>query len=159
MAKPSWGNTKRTCVQAKCIKREGHGTDHGAWDGTLIMRLSWPPKSRMSENDIIQKAHNAANNDKHCWALKHLPNVLYAKDQNISLLSQALIDCVGGKYEECVLRIIVQLYPITEQTATVDLAQSFCEIFKCMLQVALWDIKDSSLEYQSQQFDALQEKQ
>ena len=40
---------------------------------------------------------------------------------------------MGEAYEERVLRIIVQeeLYPITERTNAVDLAQSFREIFKC----------------------------
>jgi hypothetical protein len=40
---------------------------------------------------------------------------------------------MGAEYEDRVLRIMVQeeLYPITERTAAVDLAQSFREIFKC----------------------------
>ena len=125
-----------TCVvQAKCIrKRKGNGADDGAWDGPLIVKLSWPAKSRMSENNIIQQARNAANNDEHCWVLKQLPDVLHAKDQYVNLLSQALIGRMGAKYEDCVLRIVVQeeLYPITEQMATNDLAQSFCEAFWCM---------------------------
>ena len=46
------------------------------------------------------------------------------EDHHVSLLSQALIDHLGGEYEVCMLRIRVQeeLYPITEQTAAVDLA-------------------------------------
>jgi hypothetical protein len=88
----------------------------------------------MSENDIIQKARNAANNDEHRWVFKHLPNVLHAEDRYVNLLSQALIDRMGGEYEDRVLRIMVQeeLHPITERTTAVDLAQSFREIFKCM---------------------------
>ena len=97
------------------------------------MKLSWPAKSRISENDIIKKARDATNHDKHCWVLKHLPKVLHAEDQHINSLSWALIDHMGDQYKEHVLRIIVQeeLYLITEQTAAADLAQSFCEIFMC----------------------------
>ena len=124
-----------TCVvRAKRVEKGKYGgTDDDAWDGPLIVKLSWPAKSRMSENDIIQKARNAANNDEHRWVLKHLPNVLHAEDRYVNLLSQALIDRMGAEYEDRVLRIMVQeeLHPITERTAAVDLAQSFREIFKC----------------------------
>jgi hypothetical protein len=41
---------------------------------------------------------------------------------------------MGDEYEELDLRIMIQeeLSPITQRTVPVDLAQSFCEIFKCM---------------------------
>ncbi len=165
-----------------CVVRTKHvekgkdcGTDDDAWDGPLIVKLSWPAKSRISENAIIEKARGAANHDKHRWVLKHLPKVLHAEDRHINLLSRALIDRMGDQYEERVLRIMVQeeLFPITEQTAAVDLAQSFREIFKCMyspsvplcatahsfdsrLQMAICSPKDSSSGYQSKQPDASQ---
>ena len=127
---------RRTCVvRARRVEKgNDSGTDDDAWDGPLIVKLSWPAKSRISENDIIEKARKAANNDKHRWVLKHLPKVLHAEDQHVNLLSQALIDRMGDQYEERVLRIMVQeeLLPITERTAAVDLAKSFREIFKCM---------------------------
>ena len=96
----------------------------------LIVKLSWTAKSRLSENDIIEKARNAAGDDKHRWVLKHLPKVLHAEDRHFNLLSRTLIDRMSDQYEECVLRIMVQeeLSPI----AAVDLAQSFREIFMCM---------------------------
>ena len=115
-----------TCVvRARRVeKTKDSGIDDDVWDGPLIV----------SENDIIEKARNAANHDKHRWVLKHLPKVLHAEDRCINLLSRALIDCMGGQYEERVLRIMVQeeISPITERTAAIDLAQSFREIFKCM---------------------------
>ena len=123
-----------TCVvRAQYITGSGARCDDDSWDGSLVVKLSWPATSRISENDLIAKARNAANHDEHRWFLKHLPKVLHAEDQHISSLSQALIDRMGDRYEERVLRIIVQeeLYPITEQTTAVDLAQSFREIFKC----------------------------
>ena len=113
---------------------ERNVSDDNLWDSPLIVKLSWPAKSRISENDIIEKARNTANHDEHRWVLKHLPKVLHAEDRHINLLSRALIDRMGNQYEERVLRIMVQqeLSPITEWTAAIDLAQSFREIFKCM---------------------------
>jgi hypothetical protein len=104
-----------------------------SWVGSLVVKLSWPATSRISENDLIARARDAANRDEHRWVLKHLPRVLHAEDRHISSLSQALIDRMGDRYEQRVLRIIVQeeLYPITEQTTAAGLAQSFREIFKC----------------------------
>jgi len=125
-----------TCVvRARPVEKgKDSGTDDDAWHGPLIVKLSWPAKSRTSENSIIEKARNAANHDEHRWVLKHLPKVLHAEDRHINLLSQALIDRMGDQYEARVLRIMVQeeLSPITEQTAAVDLAQSFRDIFKSM---------------------------
>ena len=123
-----------TCVvRARRVEKGKYSGTDDAWDGPLIVKLSWPAKSRMSENDIIQKVRNAANNDEHRWVLKHLPNVLHVEDRYVNLLSQALIDRMGAEYEDRVLRIMVQeeLHPIKERTAAVDLAQSFREIFKC----------------------------
>ena len=124
-----------TCVvrTKRVEKGKDCGTDDDAWDGPLIVKLSWPAKSRISENAIIEKARGAANHDEHRWVLKHLPKVLHAEDRHINLLSRALIDRMGDQYEERVLRILVQeeLYPITERTAAVDLAQSFRETFMC----------------------------
>ena len=62
-----------------------------------------------------------------------------AEDWHVDLLSLALFGHMGDQYEERVLRIMVQeeLSPITEQIAAVDLAQSFCEIFKCMYSPSL----------------------
>jgi hypothetical protein len=134
-----------TCVvRARRVEKgKNSGTDDHAWDSPLIVKLSWPAKSRISENSIIEKARNAANHDEHRWVLKHLPKVLHAEDRHVNLLSPALIDRMGDQYEERVLRIMVQeeLSPITERTAAVDLAQSFSEIFNCMylLSVPLCD--------------------
>ena len=123
-----------TCgVRATCTEK-GNGVFAKAWNGQLIMKLSWPAKSRMSEQVIIEQAHSKADNDKHRWVLKHLPHVLHAEDIDVNLLSQALIDSLGNAYEENILRIIVQeeLFPFTEQMTTPDLARLFREIFKCL---------------------------
>jgi hypothetical protein len=124
-----------TCVvRATYIGESRARCDDDSWVGSLVVKLSWPAKSRVSENDLIAKARNtAADHDEHRWVLKHLPKVLHAEDRQIESLSPALIARMGDVYEERVLRIIVQeeLYPITERTNAVDLAESFREIFKC----------------------------
>jgi hypothetical protein len=123
-----------TCVvRAQYIAGSGARSDHDSWVGSLVVKLSWPAASRISENDLIARARDAANHDEHRWVLKHLPKVLHAEDRHISSLSQALIDRMADRYEQRVLRIIVQeeLHPITEQTTAAGLAQSFREIFKC----------------------------
>ena len=123
-----------TCVvRGTYIDGSGAHCDDDSWIGSLVVKLSWPPKSRVSENDLIAKARNVADHPEHRWVLKHLPKVLHAEDRQIESLSPALIARMGEMYEERVLRIIVQeeLYPITERTNAVDLAQSFREIFKC----------------------------
>ena len=123
-----------TCVvRAKYIDGSRAHFDDNSWTGSLVVKLSWPAKSRVSENDLIAKARNAADHADHRWVLKHLPKVLHAEDRQMESLSPALIARMGEKYEERVLRIIVQeeLYPIIERTNAVDLAQSFREIFKC----------------------------
>jgi hypothetical protein len=119
-----------------CLVQATYITRSKAWLGPLVVKLSWPAKSRVSEKDLIEKAHKAADRDEHHWVLKHLPKVLHAEDHHIESLPPALVESMGllgEAYEERVLRIIVQeeLYPITERKNAVDLAQSFCEIFKC----------------------------
>jgi hypothetical protein len=121
-----------TCVvRARRVEKgKDSGTYDDAWDGPLIVKLSWPAKSRTSENDIIEKARDAANHDEHRWVLKHLPKVLLAEDRHINSLSQVLIDRIGDQYEERVLRIMLQ--EELSLIAAVNLAQSFREIFMCM---------------------------
>ena len=97
-----------TCVvRAKYIDGTRAHCDDVSWVGSLVVKLSWPAKSRVPENDLIVKAHNAADHAEHCWVLKHLPKVLHAEDRQIESLSPALIERIGEAYEKRVLRIIV----------------------------------------------------
>ena len=98
------------------------------------MKLSWPAKSRISVQVIIEQACSKADNNEHCWVLKHLPHMLHAEDLDVNLLLQALIDSLGDAYKECILRIIVQekLFPFTERMTMPDLAGLFHETFKCL---------------------------
>ena len=97
------------------------------------MKPSWPAKSRTSEQDILERAYKAADNDDHRWVLNHLLKMLHAETVPVNMLSRGLIELIGDKYEERVLKVLVQepLYPITSQKTAPDLAKSFREILKC----------------------------
>jgi hypothetical protein len=140
-----------TCVvRAACIEK-GNGVFGKAWNGQLIVKLSWPAKSRMSEQVIIEQARSKADNDEHHWVLKHLPKVLHAEDVHVNILLQALIDRLGDVYEEHILRIIVQeeLFPFTEWMTAPDLAELFREIFKCWYSHSVLSCDDSQFGHRS----------
>jgi hypothetical protein len=119
-------------VRATCIEK-GNGVSGEDWNGHLIVKLSWPARSRMSEQVLIAQARSKADNEEHHWVLKHLPKMLHAEDVHVNLLSEALIGRLGDGYEERILRITVQeeLFPLTERVTAADLAKSFREIFQC----------------------------
>ena len=56
-----------TCVVRanRVEKGKDNGTDDDTWNGPLIVKLSWPAKSRISEDDIIKQARNAADHEEH----------------------------------------------------------------------------------------------
>jgi len=163
-------------VQTHQVKYIGKGTGHLWWHlgWPLIMELSWPAKSRISENAIIEKACGAANHDKHRWVLKHLLKVLHAEDRHINLLSRRwLIVWVTSTRSMCwgfwYKRSCIQLQSGQPQSI---LAQSFAkrscvgiriQYYVAMahslvpgLQIAIWRPENSSSWYQSQQPNAPQ---
>jgi len=109
---------------AKLVRNVGDGElDDGdeEWNQDLIVKLSWSPKSRNSEQLIIEAARNHANASEHQWVLAHLPNVLHAQD----------ID--RTTYEPRILRVLVleELFPVFLLTEATDLAKAFRDVFKC----------------------------
>jgi len=125
-----------TCVvRATCVGAEVNKSD--GWEGTVIVKFSWPSKSRMAEPTIIEEARQMAVESGDTWVLDHLPMVLYSEDTEWTLLSPVLIELLGNKYEKRVLRIMVQeeLFPITDRRTAPELAVSFREIFRCMFLV------------------------
>ena len=109
--------------------RQTDGNSH------VIVKLSWSPKSRKSEQALINKARNDAILYGDEWILDHLPNVLHAQDfdRTDEEPVKGLTELLGNKYEPRVLRLLVleELFPITELVAPSDLAQVFRDIFKC----------------------------
>ena len=121
------------------------------WKGIdLVVKISWANSGWGVENEFVGKATSEAKStsgDK--WALKHLPQVLYAQDvafgsdspheRVASLFDGAEI--IDGeykyeqrdgeyKYEQRTLRIIIQerLYPLKELTNVKDIAQVLLDV-------------------------------
>ena len=108
-----------------------------------IVKISWPGSNRVAENVFLEKAMETAKSttgDR--WALKHLPQVLFAQDvvfgsdstheRVAKLFENAEFvdpDC-DFKYERRTLRIIVQerLYPLDTLTDVKDIAQVLLDV-------------------------------
>lgn len=118
-------------------ERSQSSDDDDAWNRGLIVKLSWSPKSRKSEDIIINEARSHAKACGDLWVLDHLPNVLHAED--IDRTSEepikGLMELLGDSYEPRVLRLLVleELSPITELATAPVLAEVFRGIFKCEL--------------------------
>ena len=118
-------------VRAKVQKQ----SNDVAWDRDLIVKLSWSPKSRKSEDIIVNEARSHAKACGDLWVLNHLPNVLHAED--IDRTSEeplkGLVELLGDRYEPRVLRLLVleELTPITELATALCLATAFRGIFDC----------------------------
>jgi hypothetical protein len=121
----------------KRSKRSGSNDGDDAWNRGLIVKLSWSPKSRKSEDTIVDGARSYAKTCGDLWVLDHLPNILHA--ENIDRTSEepikGLMELLGDAYEPRVLRLLVleELSPITELAVASVLAEAFRGIFKCEL--------------------------
>jgi hypothetical protein len=69
-------------LRARLHKGSGQSesSDGDEWNQGLIVKLSWSPKSRISEDIIINEARSYATASGDLWVLDHLPNVLHAED-------------------------------------------------------------------------------
>ena len=107
----------------------------------LVVKISWPGSKRTAENKFLAKAVKIAKStpaDK--WALKHLPEVLFAQDVALGRNSiQSKIErlfkksgLANGeyKYERRTLRVIVQerLHPLKTLTNVKDIAQVLLDV-------------------------------
>jgi hypothetical protein len=137
---------KNTNVQLADIVFQSHGLigrgtcvvrAHPVADAstTVILKFSWPAKSRTSEAVILKTVIEFATQNTETWAHNHLPKVLdYEEIEPGQDSPQSfLLGLLKDLYEERVLRIIVQdeLTPITELKTAEDVAKAFHGIFKC----------------------------
>jgi hypothetical protein len=102
------------------------------WKGEpLIVKLSYPPTSRMSEKSILDSALEKAVG-QYQEMRNHLPEILHSEDIQ-GPIQQILSKLLGEKYEKRVLRLIVQkkLNPITELTDAVEVALVYRDVLKC----------------------------
>ena len=110
-------------------------------DVDLVVKVSWPGSKRTAENEFLAKAiKTAKSSPADEWALKHLPQVLFAQDVDLgsdsthanieSLLEKAEFANGGYEYERRVLRVIVQerLHPLKTLTNVKDIAQVLLDV-------------------------------
>jgi len=110
-------------------------------DVDLVVKISWPGSKRKAENELLDKAiETAKSSPGDEWALKHLPQVLFAQDVGLgqdsthlnveSLLEKAEFGNGEYEYEGRTLRIIVQerLRPLKTLTNVKDIAQVLLDV-------------------------------
>ncbi|KAF8899718.1 hypothetical protein CPB85DRAFT_1439862 [Mucidula mucida] len=121
------------------------------WEGLeLIVKISWPPSSRVAENvfiDSIVKAVADAGDDA-AWVPDHIPNLLHSQDFPLSedtpgtrlrdYFADASTFAADKRfdYETRVCRVSVheRLYPVEQLTSTLQVAQVLFDV----LQVHRW---------------------
>ena len=122
------------------------------WGGPLVIKISWPTSSRVSETDFLTEANTMAQGD-HEWAAKHLPTLHYAED--VTFDAAPTLGLVAGLfenakfangdyvYERRTLRIIIQerLYPFKSLTSVADIGQVFLDVLcgTCSYRLSLID--------------------
>ncbi|KAJ4500778.1 protein kinase [Lentinula lateritia] len=123
-------------VEVTCICQ-----DSGCkWNGERkIMKISFPSKSRPSEEGLIYDARSKAESSGEHWALNHLPKVIdsitlpyHEKETVQGRLKTHLKD----KYEERVMRVTIleKLHPLSE----LEDPREFAQVFYDVLQIHQW---------------------
>ncbi|KAF8877703.1 hypothetical protein BD779DRAFT_1774805 [Infundibulicybe gibba] len=101
---------------------------------TVIMKLSNPAESRLSEIETVTNAlRRAASSDDARRFLKNLPLIIYHEDRTAGRVQMALLGHFGNLYELRVPRAIImeQLFPITELTDAASAAPVYRDIVEC----------------------------
>ncbi|KAJ4466008.1 protein kinase [Lentinula aciculospora] len=117
-------------VEVECICTESGCTWHGE---RRIMKISFPSRSRTSEEELIREARAKAETSGEHWALNHLPELIdtititYDKTTTVQGHLKAHLK---EKYEERVMRItgMEKLHPLLELNDLRDFAQVFYDI-------------------------------
>ncbi|KAJ7917811.1 hypothetical protein B0H13DRAFT_1608040, partial [Mycena leptocephala] len=101
----------------------------------VIVKWSWPAKTRTPEADFVKIATKLAIQSGDLWVLNHLPKILHAEQREFDEDSpqRRLSEHFGEDYELRALRLVVQerLRPITELTTADESSEAFHGIFKC----------------------------
>ncbi|KAJ7086597.1 hypothetical protein C8R43DRAFT_311051 [Mycena crocata] len=116
----------------------GRGTCvlHGSRNNTaVIVKVSWPSKSRIIEASIIRSViEHAEKSERWTWVLQHLPSFLHDEQhehRDKSPQSRLLAYLGADLYESRILRISIQevLQPIVELTTPTTVVKAFRDIF------------------------------
>jgi len=106
----------------------------------LVVKVSWPTSSRVSETEFLKKASATAEGE-HEWAAKHLPRMYYTEDVVFS--TDSTLESVAGLfegatfadgkeyvYERRTMRIIIQerLHPLRSLGSVKDIGQVLLDV-------------------------------
>jgi hypothetical protein len=123
-------------VEVKCVCDRCSGDDDCGWkEKELVMKVSFPSKKRIPENEIIATARRHAQDSGHLWALNHLPLVeeciTFPYDATETVQGR-LKDHFKDEYEERVMRVtfLKKLYPLKELHDPREIAQVFFDILQ-----------------------------
>ncbi|KAJ6612922.1 hypothetical protein B0H10DRAFT_1917685 [Mycena sp. CBHHK59/15] len=101
----------------------------------VIVKWSWPAKTRMAKAQLVKRATEFASRLDDSLVLNHLPKLLHCEERefNDDSPQQYLSHHFVEGYELRVLRIVVQekLYPITDLTTAAEPGEAFRGIFRC----------------------------
>lgn len=108
--------------------------DHAIWKGEIVVKSSWPAKSRIPEADFVNEARSKAELEGEQRILNHLPKILYTEDCDSPEVSTRLAIHFGKDvYQQRLARATVseRLYPITDITDPEALRKAMSEIIDC----------------------------
>ncbi|KAJ3986209.1 protein kinase [Lentinula detonsa] len=123
-------------VEVRCVCTLPGCHWHG---GNKIMKISFPSRTRTSEEVFIRKARAKAETSGDHWAFNHLPNIIdsititYDPEKSVQGRLKAHLK---EKYEERVMRVTIleKLHPLSELRNLREFAQVFYDI----LQIHQW---------------------
>ncbi|KAJ3741294.1 protein kinase [Lentinula detonsa] len=122
-------------VEVECVCTESGCQWHGE---RKVIKISFPSRSRPSEDALIQEARSKAESTGELWALDHLPQIIdsITITYDESTVQGRLKALLKEKYEERVMRVTVleKLHPLSELEDPKDFAQVFYDI----LQIHQW---------------------
>ncbi|KAG7099981.1 hypothetical protein E1B28_001774 [Marasmius oreades] len=122
-------------VEAECIC--GNSGCECDWKGPLIVKISFPATSRVTEDELVKDALKLATGKDGEWVQKHLPRTLWSHTmpfgENTPQARLAKLFAMDEKYEEQHACVTVQqkLQPIHELKTPEEFAQVFYDILQC----------------------------
>lgn len=126
-----------TCVIETHLDKKDERTtvkwsDKAKEKGYLIVKTSWPAKTRKPEREFLQRVYDLVNANKdHSWVLKHLPTLVHAEEVGIDPTQTRFKHFLPDKFELRELRISVQekLTPIIVLTTYKEVWEAWRGIF------------------------------
>lgn len=114
-----------------------YGTSPEWPNSQLVVKISWVEDSRVSEQELMEKAVQEAARPGHEWALNHLPRFCYVEDVSDQtdasvrdLFKKSRIKNYEYTYQRRLMRIVVQepLHPLTMLASTRDVGQVMLDV-------------------------------